>query len=406
MVWQVICSFSKSIIAAVGGGFNYISGNKRPFDLSDSTVSLPYVEKERITTATLVVVSLIVPAVIIFLVCLVLVPGPGRKSTSRTLLWRRKLWEWHTGWLGLALSLALAFLFTNGSKNLFGKPRPDLLSRCQPDLRNVEPYRVGFGDRLVSWTICQQTDKSILDDGFRSFPSGHSSCELSSIAEIQQLTYQVSWAGLTYLTLWLCAKFAITIPFLSPASAHSAAKLGRAFPEDTSRRAGSSELNTKHSVEGDRSSLRTSNDAGTLKDLEPLRNQAASPPAYLFVMILVPICAAIYISSTRFSDFRHFGFDILFGSLVGAVFAWFGFRWTHLPIRQGAGWSWGARSRDRAFGIGMGVMGYVGDEGWESNRGATRPEDLESRPEISARPETTAIASPAPIQSRMSGTTA
>lgn len=46
--------------------------------------------------------------------------------------------------------------------------------------------------------------------------------------------------------------------------------------------------------------------------------------------------------------------------------AWFAFRWYHLPIRQGAGWAWGARSRDRAFWVGVGVGGYVGVEGWGS----------------------------------------
>ena len=35
-----------------------------------------------------------------------------------------------------------------------------------------------------------------------------------------------------------------------------------------------------------------------------------------------------------------------------------------MPIRRGAGWSWGARSRGRAWGVGVGVAGYVGTEGW------------------------------------------
>ncbi len=91
----------------------------------------------------------------------------------------------------------------------------------------------------------------------------------------------------------------------------------------------------------------------------------------------MPIGAAVYISATRFSDYRHFGFDILFGALIGIVSAWLGFRWFHLPIRQGAGWAWGARSRDRAFGIGVGVGNYVGAEGWESKKFAEHT-DLES----------------------------
>jgi hypothetical protein len=37
-----------------------------------------------------------------------------------------------------------------------------------------------------------------------------------------------------------------------------------------------------------------------------------------------------------------------------------------MPISRGAGWSWGARSRDRAWCIGVGRGGYVGLEGWSS----------------------------------------
>lgn len=92
------------------------------------------------------------------------------------------------------------------------------------------------------------------------------------------------------------------------------------------------------------------------------RNQAAAPPLYLFVLPLLPFCVAIYISSTRYSDFRHHGFDILFGSLMGFGLAWAAFRLYHLPIRRSAGWAWGPRSSSRAFGVGVGAGGYVDEE--------------------------------------------
>lgn len=86
--------------------------------------------------------------------------------------------------MGLGLSLALAFMFTQGMKNLFGRPRPNLLSRCDPDLSEaaiaanaVGTYARGFAAEwvLVGAGICRETDSDKLDDGFRSFPSGHSS---------------------------------------------------------------------------------------------------------------------------------------------------------------------------------------------------------------------------------------
>ena len=175
------------VIAVVGALFTLITPNRRPFSPVDASISFPYREKETISTIVLVIVSLVVPAVVIFVVSLLFVPGPTLgKGTPKSLIWRRKLWEWNTGWMGLALACAGAFLLTDGMKATFGKPRPDLLSRCNPDLGNIQKYAVGgYGDQinegilLVSWHICRQTDMKILDDGFYSFPSGHSSCKAS-----------------------------------------------------------------------------------------------------------------------------------------------------------------------------------------------------------------------------------
>lgn len=46
----------------------------------------------------------------------------------------------------------------------------DIVDRCQPPIGATDPE---FG--LSSWQICTQPDNGILRDGFRSFPSGHSS---------------------------------------------------------------------------------------------------------------------------------------------------------------------------------------------------------------------------------------
>lgn len=83
--------------------------------------------------------------------------------------------------MGLGLSLALAALFTQGMKNLFGKPRPSLLARCNPGTPvALSSYGQNFNPQwvLIDYSICQQTDMSILDDGFKSFPSGHASSKI------------------------------------------------------------------------------------------------------------------------------------------------------------------------------------------------------------------------------------
>ncbi|KAF2182143.1 PAP2 domain-containing protein [Zopfia rhizophila CBS 207.26] len=346
-------------IAAVGAGWEYLEPYNRPFSLVDLSISYPFEKNETIPTWLLVIVGLVAPAAIVFIVSLVFVPGPTvSRNTPKALIWRRKAWEWNAGWMGLALSLATAFMLTQGMKLLFGKPRPDLLSRCRPnpDLVNrnkVSSSGLEFNPEwvLVTSAVCTNTDQDILQDGFKSFPSGHSS---------------FSWAGLLYLTLFLASKFAVAIPFLPPRPfstnpAHTSAV------SPSNLKVKSNRLPTHNKTLSSPTDSTIPNHA-TFENIVPIRNHAAAPPVYTLVLILAPIGSAIFISSSRFTDYRHHGFDIIFGSLIGIVCAWFSFRWYHLPIRRGAGWAWGPRSYQRAWGIGVGVGAYVGTEGW-SHRG-------------------------------------
>ncbi|KAF2856068.1 acid phosphatase/Vanadium-dependent haloperoxidase [Plenodomus tracheiphilus IPT5] len=348
--WIVIIA-----IAALGAGWEFVDPFNRPFSPVDLSISYPYQTSEMIPTWLLVVVSLIAPAGIIFIVCLFLVPGPtAERGTPMSLIWRRKLWEWNTGWMGLALSLATAFMITQGMKNLFGKPRPDLLSRCQPDLDRIQEFAIGgiVGDSfnpnwiLVTSGICTQTDDDKLKDGFKSFPSGHAS---------------FSWAGLLYLTLFLASKFSVAIPHLSPRPySQNPAYTSAIAPSNLKKQNTASSTLPFHKQDTSLSSPAYP----TEDNVVPIRYQNAAPPVWTLVLVLVPVASAIYIASTRFTDFRHFGFDLLFGSLIGITCAWFSFRLYHLPITRGAGWAWGPRSYERAWGIGVGRGSYVGSEGW------------------------------------------
>lgn len=146
----------------------------------DLSISYP-LKGDTVTDADLIVASVVVPAIVIFVIALLGVPRPATiGQMSRGVLLRRKAWEWFVGWLGLALSLITQFLITQGLKNVIGKPRPDMLARCIPDVDNITAYAVGgYGQPisnrwvLVDQTICQQGDQAVLYDGFRSFPSGH-----------------------------------------------------------------------------------------------------------------------------------------------------------------------------------------------------------------------------------------
>ncbi|KAJ5589291.1 hypothetical protein N7537_011969 [Penicillium hordei] len=319
-------------VALIGYGFYKQSPNHHPFSLTDPTISYPFT-KETVTTKTLVLVCLFAPAIIILLLSWLLIPAKATTSNTSNVsnpapnppaaqYIRRKFWEWNVGWMGLALAIASAWSATQGLKVLIGKPRPDLLARCNPDLTRIAEFTVGgLGEELrgaatlVSWEICRDKSNSLQIDGFSSFPSGHSS---------------FSFSGLLYLTLWLCSKFSIAFPYLP-----------------------------RYPVE----------DQKHVDDDTSVRKRGAAPPVYLMLIAFVPTATACFISASRWFNYRHHGFDILFGSALGIFFAYIGFNMYHLPIRRGAGWAWGARSRRRAFLRGVGVPSSLGTDGWAGDRG-------------------------------------
>ena len=139
----------------------------------------------------------------------------------------------------------------------------------------------------------------------------------------------VAFAGLIYLSLWLCAKLGISIPFLGPRNLPSALDYPTPVPVAKEQR-----------------------------DSESLRTRDAAPPTYLLIFPLIPVGAAIYISCTRYSDYWHHGFDVLVSGILGILTAWLGFRWYHMPIRKGGGWAWAPRSPKRAYWKSSGVLTY------------------------------------------------
>lgn len=314
------------------------------------------------------------PAAIILLITVFFIPG---LKTARRMKWgkllRLKAWEVERGSAGLMLSVTLAFFITQGVKNLIGRPRPNFLEKCQPDFGGVIEHLIGKhrvpglegsqlwdGGGLVNSGVCQ-AEKEEVDAAYRSFPSGHAS---------------FAWAGMVYLSLYLCAKFGVGIPRvpLGGIRIEEEGSKGRS-PSDTS-----SSSSGDNGAGGDLEMLSIRPPAVTIlpltNDIAPpacepkipeeekkkalkIRNLAATPPTYLLFLALAPLTVAIYISTTRYKEFFHFGADILAGSLLGIFSAWFSFRWFHMPLGQTGGWAWGARSPRNAFGLGVGGCGYA-----------------------------------------------
>ncbi|GAA5876278.1 hypothetical protein JCM1840_003603 [Sporobolomyces johnsonii] len=154
------------------GGLTETAGFKRQFSLNDESLQHTYAVHERITFGECIVYSAIIPAVIIALIGAV---------------WRRSLYDVHNGILGLLLSVSITTVFTQVVKVCVGRPRPDVIDRCQP----VEGAANAAVYGLATIAICTVQTGHIIDDGFKSFPSGHSS---------------FAWAGLGYFALYLAGK--------------------------------------------------------------------------------------------------------------------------------------------------------------------------------------------------------
>jgi membrane-associated phospholipid phosphatase len=228
---------------------------------------------------------------------------------AKSAIWRRALWELHVTILGLAATGAVTMFMTESLKVMFGKPRPDCLARCQPDVARLVEFVVGgFADRisggqLVSKAICTATDHELVNDGFKSFPSGHASG---------------SAAALGYISLFLAGKFGV-LSLASSWTNDSTPKSVFAFSRSHQRLSSGGEYN---------------------EDDNKLRMTTAStpaPPLSLTVVALVPYAVAIFVASSRWLDYRHHAVDILFGFAIGTFFAITGYRFSQLHLARAVG---------------------------------------------------------------------
>lgn len=95
--------------------------------------------------------------------------------------------KWHATYITMAIALVLTSTITDIIKNAVGRPRPDLIARCKPE-------RGTPTDTLVTIAVCTETSHHVLHDGWRSFPSGHSS---------------FSFAGLGVMSLFMCGQLKV-----------------------------------------------------------------------------------------------------------------------------------------------------------------------------------------------------
>ncbi|KAF9883391.1 hypothetical protein FE257_003514 [Aspergillus nanangensis] len=307
------------IIACAAGFFilDSIEPYHQHFSLRNISLQYPYAVHERISITLAVCISGAAPLAIIAIYTL-FVDGlfshhkpqsskTGKRKFTGPHRWKDRLWEFNCGFLGLLLSQGSAFVVTQILKNACGKPRPDVIDRCQPPPGSADAMPFG----LSNYTICTG-DPAIIKDGFRSWPSGHSSS---------------SFAGLFYLTLWLCGKLHIM---------DNRGEVWKTF------------------------------------------------------IIMTPCVAATLIAVTRIMDARHHPFDVITGSLLGVLCAYMAYRQyfpsISEPWKKGRAYpirSWGTDPIAPAHAVPLGSS--------DSTAALRNPEeerlDASILPETSAPPE-------------------
>lgn len=219
----------------------------------------------------------------------------------------------------------MSLLLVDGLKNLLGKPRPDFLSRCGlVEGWEDGDYYIGPTKLLITVKACTAPyGKRELKDGFRAFPSGHAA---------------LSFTGMGYLAGWLRRWF---------------------FPVQVTQRGGLVGSGNSSAGSGSEMGL----ESPRLGDLEgATRNLPRAKPAsqkgfFGWVLLLLPLSLAAWCSATRYSDFRHAGFDILAGVVIGCFGAALG--WKVVGKRAGRG-GWRAVVTE-------GRIGFERDEGKRSD---------------------------------------
>lgn len=131
----------------------------RMFSLDDLSKSYPHAVVERVPPLWMFAYGGGIPLLTIVVWALITRPG---------------FHQAHVSILGLVVSLLLTMFLTDGIKNSVGRPRPDLIARCKP--KEDTPSHA-----LVAIEVCTETNRRVLQDGWRSFPSGHSSFAFSGL---------------------------------------------------------------------------------------------------------------------------------------------------------------------------------------------------------------------------------
>ncbi|MFQ6640678.1 hypothetical protein Gotur_014308 [Gossypium turneri] len=97
---------------------------------------------------------------------------------------RKDVYDLHHAILGLLFSVLITGVITDAIKDAVGRPRPDFFWRCFPDGK-------GVFDPVTKDVMCTGI-KSVIKEGHKSFPSGHTSCKQSNYFQLHGLFIMVT----------------------------------------------------------------------------------------------------------------------------------------------------------------------------------------------------------------------
>lgn len=172
--------------------------------------------------------------------------------------------------LGLFVSVILCTFITDVLKNAIGHPRPDLISRCRAVKGTPR-------EALVGYKVCSQPNAHILQEGWRSFPSGHSS---------------FAFSGFGYLSLYIFLHDVVCM----------------------------------YTSEADLLECRFL--TGQLRVFRPRTD------LFRCFLALAPLFGAVFISVSRLQDYRHDVYDVSCGAILGLLVARFSYRRYYPSLRS------------------------------------------------------------------------
>ncbi|KAJ1687429.1 hypothetical protein LUZ63_018819 [Rhynchospora breviuscula] len=86
---------------------------------------------------------------------------------------KRNVYDFHHAILGILYSVLITAVITDAIKDAVGRPRPDFFWRCFPDGNDIY-------DNVTLGVICHG-EKSVIKEGHKSFPSGHTSWSFAGL---------------------------------------------------------------------------------------------------------------------------------------------------------------------------------------------------------------------------------